>query len=254
MSCKNQIYHLIFNTRNIRLLENQSSKFNIRKETQQMYEKEKEDILEVSRRIYDKGFIASNDGNLSIRLENNLYLMTPTCKSKGYIKLEEILLINSKGEVIEGELRPSSEFPMHLQIFNARPDCNAIVHTHPPYTTGFAVANIPLTDPILPEVVVALGEIPIAEYGTPSTDELAVNVVALIRNYNAVLLQNHGLVTVGSDVYKAYFYTETVELFAKILFVARTLGNVNKISPENVQKLIDIRSKYDFFDQIPNKE
>lgn len=215
-----------------------------------MYEKLKEDVLEIGRRIYNKGFIASNDGNISIRLKDDLYLMTPTCRSKGFLKMEEVLLISGAGKVIEGDLKPSSEFPMHLDIYKTRKEINAILHTHPPYATGFAVSNIPLTDPVLPEVVVALGEIPIAEYATPSTKELAEKVVGLIKKHNAVLLQNHGLVTVGSDVFKAYFYTETVELFAKILFISRMLGNTNKIPAKDVKKLIAIRSKYDF-DKIP---
>jgi len=204
----------------------------------------RKDIIEIGRRVYNRDFVASNDGNFSIKIDDERFLITPSGKSKGFLKEEELVIIDNKGEVIEGNLKPSSEFQLHLEIYKVRKECEAVVHTHPPISTGFAVAGIPLAEPVLPEVIISLGEIPIAEYATLSTLELSQKVKGLIKNHNAVLLKNHGLVTTGKDIYQAYYFTETVEHYAKILLVAKLLGNTTILTEEQVNKLIRLRTKY----------
>ena len=204
----------------------------------------KQDIVEVGKRMYARGYVASNDGNISARLDDNKVLVTPTGISKGFMKPEDLVVINMEGKVLSGAKKPSSEILMHLQVYKDRPDVNSVCHTHPPYATGFAVAGIPLDKCVLPEVVITLGSIPLIEYGTPGTKELYQPVTKQIKDHDAFLLANHGALTVGNDVFNAYYKMETLEHFAQIAFIAHQLGYVNTLSKEQVQKLKDQREKY----------
>ena len=138
------------------------------------------------------------------------------------------------GNKVSGMLRPSSEIGMHLFLYRERPDIKAVVHAHPPTATGFSVAGIPLTECVLPEVIITLGSVPIAKYGTPGGPEISEPIRQYVKNYDAYLLENHGATTVGSDVMNAYFKMETLEHAARILFVARQLGGVNVLDREQV--------------------
>lgn len=201
------------------------------------------DIVEIGRRIYAKGFVASNDGNISTRIAEDEVIITPTGMSKGFLSSDQLIKVKLSGEQIEGYLKPSSELPFHLKVYEIRPDVNAIVHAHPPISTAFAVAGIPLDDMILPEVILSLGCIPIAEYGTPGTDELVSAVESTIRECDAILLANHGALTVGPDIYTAYHKMETMEHFAHINWIARTLGQVNPLGDEELRKLMELRTR-----------
>src|SRR5882762_6485619 len=202
------------------------------------------DIVEVGRRLYARGYVASNDGNISVRLDETRLMTTPKSVSKGFMTPDMMVIVDYEGRKVAGERDPSSELPMHLEIYRNRPDANAVVHAHPPLATGFAVAGIPLTRAVLAEVVTTLGSIPIAEYGTPSTAELPEAVRKYIKAHDGMLLANHGAVTCGNSVLSAHFKMETIEHFAKISLVARMLGRENLLSREEVMRLQDLRGSY----------
>ena len=202
------------------------------------------DIVEIGKRIYAKGFVAANDGNFSIRISDDEVIITPTGVSKGYLSTDQLIKVNISGKQLEGYLKPSSELPFHLKVYENRPDVKSVVHAHPPVSTAFAVAGIPLDDMILPEAIVSLGCIPLSKYGTPGTDELVEAVEETIRGCDAILLANHGALTVGPDIYTAYYKMETMEHFAHIDWLARTLGQVNQLGEEDLRKLLELRKKF----------
>lgn len=203
----------------------------------------RKDICEIGRRIWTRGFVAANDGNITVRLDDRYLLATPTGVSKGFMTPDMIIKVDMKGHKISGHLQPSSELKMHLAVYEMRPDAQSVVHAHPPKATGFAVAGQPIYKPIMPEMVISLGWVPVARYGTPSTYELAESLTEHLGCHDAVLLENHGALTVGSDVFNAYFKMETIELAAEISLAARMLGGEREISPENVEKLMHVREK-----------
>src|ERR687895_191351 len=202
------------------------------------------EIVEAGRRLYARGFVASNDGNISARLDDRRLITTPKSVSKGFMTPDMMVIVDESGRKVSGDRDASSELPMHLEIYRSRPDVNAVVHAHPPLATGFAVAGIPLTRAVLAEVVTTLGSIPIAEYGTPSTSELPEAIRKYIKAHDGLLLANHGAVTCGRDVMGAYYKMETIEHFAKISLVARLLGRENLLSREEVERLQGLRGMY----------
>jgi len=202
------------------------------------------EIVEAGRRMYSRGYVASNDGNISCRLDGERLLTTPRSVSKGFMTPDMMVVVDYDGTKVAGDRDASSELPMHLEIYRNRPDVNAVVHAHPPLATGFAVAGIPLTRAVLAEVITTLGSIPIAEYGTPSTAELPDAVRKYIKAHDGLLLANHGAVTCGTSVLAAYYKMETIEHFAKISLVARLLGGENLISRGEVERLQGLRGSY----------
>jgi L-fuculose-phosphate aldolase len=202
------------------------------------------DIVEVGRRMYARGYTASNDGNISVRLDAGRLLMTPKSVCKGFMTPDMMCITDLEGRKLQGDRDPSSETLMHLEVYRQRPDVQAVVHAHPPTATGFAVAGIPLDRAVLAEVLTTLGSIPIAEYATPSTKELPEAVRKYIRAHDGMLLANHGALTVGADLFGAYYKMETIEHFAKISLVARMLGRENLLSREEVTRLQDLRGTY----------
>jgi L-fuculose-phosphate aldolase len=202
------------------------------------------EIVEVGRRMYARGYVASNDGNISARLDDSRLITTPTAVSKGYMTPDMMVVVDYEGRQLSGERKASSELKMHLEIYRNRPDVNGVVHAHPPLATGFAVAGIPLTRAVLAEVITTLGSVPIAEYATPSTAELPEAVRKYIKAHDGMLLANHGAVTCGVGVTAAYHKMETIEHFAKISLVARLLGRENLISRGEVERLQGLRGTY----------
>lgn len=202
------------------------------------------EICEVGRRVYQRGYVAANDGNISIRLDADRVLCTPTGVSKGFMAEDMLAICNMEGQQLAGQMKISSEIRMHLEVYKLRADIHAVVHAHPPTATGFAVAGIDLTQCILPEVVVSLGGIPLAEYGTPGGPDIVEPMKPLLREYDAVLMANHGVVVLGKDVMDAHFKMETVEHFAKIALVARQLGAVQTLSEDQVGDLIQLRQRF----------
>jgi L-fuculose-phosphate aldolase len=202
------------------------------------------DIVEVGRRMYARGYTASNDGNISVRLGEGRLLMTPKSVCKGFMTPDMMCITDLNGRKLQGERDPSSEMLMHLEVYRQRPDVQAVVHAHPPTATGFAVAGIPLDRAVLAEVVATLGSIPIAEYATPSTTELPEAVRKYIKAHDGMLLANHGALTVGTDLFSAYYKMETIEHFAKISLVARLLGREHLIAREELNRLQELRGTY----------
>jgi L-fuculose-phosphate aldolase len=194
--------------------------------------------------MYARGYTASNDGNISVRLGSDRLLMTPKSVCKGFMTPDMMCVTDLDGRKLHGDRDPSSEMLMHLEVYRQRPDVQAVVHAHPPIATGFAVAGIPLNKAVLAEVLTTLGSIPIAEYATPSTKELPEAVRKYVRAHDGMLLANHGALTLGGDLFSAYYKMETIEHFAKISLVARLLGNENVLTREEVARLQELRGTY----------
>jgi L-fuculose-phosphate aldolase len=201
-------------------------------------------IVEVGRRLYARGYTASNDGNISVRLDANRLLMTPKSVCKGFMSADMMVVTDLDGKKIAGDRDPSSEMQMHLEVYRQRPDANAVVHAHPPIATGFAVAGIPLDRAVLAEVITTLGSVPIADYATPSTRELPEAVRRYVKAHDGMLLANHGALTLGTDLFAAYYKMETIEHFAKISLVARLLGGERLLSRQEVDRLQGLRGMY----------
>jgi len=194
--------------------------------------------------IYEKGYVASTDGNVSVRLADGSIMCTPTMCNKGFVKPEDMVIIDIKGNKLKGERKQSSEMAMHLLIYEMRPDTHAVVHAHPPCATAYAAAGIPLNKALISEVVLALGCIPLAEYGTPGTPELTNQLRPFVENFDALLMANHGVVTYGVNIEDAFNRMDTVEHFAKISIYTRILGRERLLSSEDVEKLWVQRQKY----------
>jgi L-fuculose-phosphate aldolase len=194
--------------------------------------------------IYEKSYVASTDGNVSARLPDGKIMCTPTVCNKGFIKPEDMVILDAKGNRIKGERKASSEIAMHLLIYEMRSDINAVVHAHPQCATAYAAAGIPLNKALISEVVLALGCIPLAEYGTPGTPELTDELRPFVKDFDALLMANHGVVTYGATLEDAFNRMDTVEHFAKISIYTKILGRERLLSSENVEKLWVQRQKY----------
>jgi L-fuculose-phosphate aldolase len=205
----------------------------------------REEICEIGRRIWQREYIAGNDGNISVRLNEDEILATPTGISKGFMTPEMLVVIDRVGNRLRGGIRPSSELKMHRAFYDARPDIRAVCHAHPVTATGFAVAGLKLDRATLPEVVIRLGTIPLAKYGMPGTDALTQDIIEnYVHDHDAFLLANHGVVTVAQTLMDSLHKMETVEHFAKISLVARQLGNENEFTNEQKQQLVESRPRY----------
>lgn len=203
----------------------------------------KKQICEIGKRIYDRGMVAANDGNISVKISDDEYLCTPTGVSKGFMTPDFICKVNGKGEVLQANkgYKPSSEIKMHMRVYQKRPDVNSVVHAHPIYATSFAIAGIPLTQPIMPEAVISLGCVPIAEYGTPSTNEIPDAIEKYLPYFDSILLESHGALSYGQDLTTAYYKMESTEFYAELLFKSRQLGGPKEFDKKTVEKLYEIR-------------
>lgn len=206
----------------------------------------KKQICEIGQRIYNKGMVAANDGNISVKISENEFLCTPTGVSKGFMTPEFICKVDKNGNVIQANkgFKPSSEIKMHMRVYKERPDVQSVVHAHPLYATSFAIAGIPLTEPIMPEAVIALGCVPIAEYGTPSTEEIPDAVSKYLQYYDAVLLENHGALSYSDSLINAYYKMESLEFYAQLLYQSKVLGGPKTLSEAQVQRLYEIRRQF----------
>jgi L-fuculose-phosphate aldolase len=202
-------------------------------------------IIEIGRRLWVRGYVASNDGNISVKINDNEILTTPHGVSKGFMTAEMIIRVDKTGKVLSGDSKyyPSSELKMHLEAYKERPDIKSVVHAHPPYATSFAVAGIPLNKCVLPEAVIVLGAVPLAKYGLPSTSELVDTLREHLKTSDAVLMANHGAVALGTDLLRAYYLMETLEHTASIVWKAIQLGNVNVLPEHERDLLMDLRKK-----------
>jgi len=206
--------------------------------------KQREEIVRYGRMLHGRGFVAAMDGNLSVRLDNKRLLVTPTGLSKGAMRPADLVVVDREGNQVAGRRNVTSEIGMHLLIYRMRPDVRAIVHAHPPTATGFAAAGMALTEPLVCEVVIGLGCIPLARYGTPGTSELAQTLEPFVPKYDAILMSNHGVVAYADTLEHAYMKMETVEHFAQIALVTHLLGRQQPLKEGEVEKLLLARVKY----------
>lgn len=213
----------------------------------------KDQICDVCHKMWQLGWVAANDGNVSVRLEDGTFLVTPTGISKSFITPEKLLRISASGVILGGEAgyRPSSEIKMHLCCYEKRPDVGAVVHAHPPTATGFAVAHRPMDMYNMIEDVAAIGSVPLTPYGTPSTQEVPDAIEPYLDNHDVMLLENHGALAVGGDLVTAYYRMESLELWAKITLNAILLGGSYDISRNNIDKLIALRPNYQISGRHP---
>jgi len=202
------------------------------------------DLLQVSHLLYQKSWVAMNDGNISIRLDDGRILCTPTAVSKGFITLDDLIVCDCFGKKIEGRRESTSEIAMHLTVYSLRPDVRSVVHAHPPTATGFAAAGRALNMALLPEIVIQLGAVPLAAYGLPGTPALSDGMAPYIPAYDAMLLENHGCTSYGRDVWEAFFRMEMVEHFARITLAAEMAGGAKPLPREEVEKLFAARTRY----------
>jgi L-fuculose-phosphate aldolase len=208
----------------------------------------KQDICEIGRRLYNKGFAAANDGNITVRISDNEVLCTPTMHSKGFLKVEDICTIDMTGKQIAGIKKRSSEALLHLEIYKQRPEIKSVVHCHPPHATAVAVAREPIPQCVLPEVEVFLGDVPITRYETPGGQAFADTVLPFVNKTNIIILANHGTVSFGVDVEQAYWWTEILDAYCRILMLSRQLGNVSYFNENEERELLDLKQKWGWAD------
>ncbi|WP_069384337.1 class II aldolase/adducin family protein [Halomonas caseinilytica] len=202
----------------------------------------REEICAIGQRLYQREMGAANDGNISVKLDDERLLCSPTGVSKGFMTPEMICVIDYDGELVEDTgTKPSSEIRMHLHVYQHRPDVNAVVHAHPLYATVHAICGKPLTQQVMPESTILLGEVPIAPYGTPSTMDLPNSTTEFLATHDAILLENHGALSYGSDLNNAHFKMEALDYYAKVLFLASQYGGAHEFSQEEIDKLIELR-------------
>jgi len=208
-----------------------------------MWEEDKlrEAICEIGRRVWERGMASANSGNISARLDPDTVIITPTLVSKGFMRPEQLLAVNLQGEVLRGEGYPTSETPMHLALYREKEGIGGVVHAHPPLSTAFAVAGKALDLHLVPEAVVFLGEVPLVPFQPPGSQELAEAIVPYLEDYDAVLLENHGVICWGSDLEQAYHRLETVEFCAAVTLYAQMLGGARELPAEHLQNLLAVR-------------
>jgi L-fuculose-phosphate aldolase len=223
-------------------------------ETELDIERIKQDICDIGRRMYERGFVANNDGNISVLLPHGEILATPTGVSKGFMTPEMIATVDRNGQQCKGSLKVSSEIKLHLRVYRGRSDVCAVVHAHPITATAFSICGMALDRPYMPELVVTLGVVPLAPYGTPSTDELPDSITPYLHDHNAVLLAHHGAITWGRDLMEAYYRMESVEFAAQIVAKAIQIGTPRELPVEKMGALIRIREDLGITGAVPSPQ
>lgn len=208
----------------------------------------KQEICEIGDRLYKKGFAAANDGNITCRVNDREVLCTPTMHSKGFLKPDDICTIDMQGNQTSGRKKRSSEALLHLEIYKARPDVQSVVHCHPPHATAFAVAREPIPQCVLPEVEVFLGDVPITPYETPGGEAFAKTIVPFVEKSNVLILANHGTVSYGESVERAFWWTEILDAYCRILMLAQSLGKINYFTEEKERELLELKQNWGFTD------
>lgn len=203
-------------------------------------------ICDIGRNLFNKEYIAANDGNISARLNENEVLATPTGVSKGYLEPDILVKVNLEGEILEAKegYRPSTEVKMHLRIYRELPEIHGVVHAHPPFATAFAIKGETLDKMMMPESVIAMGDIPLAPYGTPSTEEVPDSIMPFLGKKSAVLLESHGALSWGKDVMAAYMNMERLEYTAKLTFLTRMIKGERELPADRIEELVALRSFY----------
>ena len=203
----------------------------------------KQEICDIGRRIYNKGFAAANDGNISYRVDENRVICTPTLISKGFMKPEDLCTVDMEGNQTDGRRKRTSEVMLHLAIMKERPEVKSVVHCHPPYATAFGIAREPIPQCVIPEVEIFIGEVPIAKYAIPGSQEFADTILPFVRKSNVIILANHGTVSFGETVERAYWWTEILDAYCRILMLAKDLGSVNYFNEPEAKALLELKGK-----------
>ena len=198
------------------------------------------EIVRIGKLMYERSYVVSSDGNVSVRLDDGRIVATPTMTCKGRMTEDSLAVTDATGRPLSNR-KASSELAMHILIYNERPDVKAVCHAHPPHGTAFAVAGLAIDQPILSEVILTLGCVPLASYGTPSTDELTQAMQPLVKYHNALLMANHGAVAYGGDIWQAFDRLETLEHTARIAILSRILGGSKNLPVDAIEKLINVR-------------
>jgi L-fuculose-phosphate aldolase len=208
----------------------------------------KQDICEIGRRIYNRGFAAANDGNISVRVSENEVLCTPTLHCKGFLKPDDIATVDMQGNQVAGHKKRSSEALLHLEIYRQRAEIKSVVHCHPPHATAFAIAREAIPQCVLPEVEVFLGDVPITKYETPGGQTFAETILPFVKKTNIIILANHGTVSFGEDVERAYWWTEILDSYCRMLLLARSLGPIHYVGQEKERELLELKQKWGYTD------
>jgi len=210
--------------------------------------KVKQEICEIGDRLYKKGFAAANDGNISYRAGENEVVCTPTMICKGFMKPEDLCVVDMEGKQIAGQRKRTSEIMLHLAIMKARPEVKSVVHCHPPHATAFGIAHEPIPQCVIPEVEIFLGNVPITKYAIPGGQEFADTILPFVHKCNVIILANHGTVSFGETVERAYWWTEILDAYCRMLMLARGLGRVNYFTEPEAKALIDLKEKWGYKD------
>ncbi len=208
----------------------------------------KQEICEIGDRLYKKGFAAANDGNISYRVGDNEVVCTPTMISKGFMKPDDLCVVDMEGNQLSGHRKRTSEVKLHLAIMKERPDIKSVVHCHPPHATAFGIAREPIPQCVLPEVEIFIGDVPITKYAIPGGQEFADTILPYVHKANVIILANHGTVSYGDTVEKAYWWTEILDAYCRMLMLARGLGRVNYFTEPEAKALLDLKSQWGFKD------
>ena len=208
----------------------------------------KQEICEIGDRLYKKGFAAANDGNISYRISENEVVCTPTLMTKGFMKPDDLCIVDMEGNQLDGRRKRTSEVMLHLAIMKTRPDIKSVVHCHPPHATAFGVAREPIPQCVLPEVEIFIGDVPITKYAIPGGEEFADTILPFVEKSNVIILANHGTVSFGETVEKAYWWTEILDAYCRILMLAKGLGRVNYFTEPETEALLNLKQKWGFKD------
>jgi L-fuculose-phosphate aldolase len=211
--------------------------------------KVRQEICAIGDRLYKRGFAAANDGNISYRVSDNQVLCTPTMISKGFMKPDDLCVVDMEGKQLGGKRKMTSEIKLHLAIMKERPEIKSVVHCHPPHATAFGIARQPVPRRVLPEVEIFLGEVPIAKYETPGSQEFADTILPFVHTANVIILANHGTVSFGDTVERAYWWTEILDAYCRMLILARGLGEINYFTEPEAKALLELREKFGSKDQ-----
>jgi len=208
----------------------------------------KQDICAIGDRLYKKGFAAANDGNISVRIAENEVICTPTMMTKGFMKPDDLCTVDMEGNQLSGRRKRTSEVMLHLAIMKARPEIKSVVHCHPPHATAFGIAREPVPQCVLPEVEIFIGDVPIAAYAIPGGQEFADTILPFIHQANVMILANHGTVSYDVEVEKAYWWTEILDAYCRMLMLARGLGRVSYFNEPEAEALMDLKEKWGYRD------
>jgi L-fuculose-phosphate aldolase len=208
----------------------------------------KKEICEIGQRLYNKGFAAANDGNISYRVGPNEVICTPTMINKGFMKPEDLCSVDMEGKQLSGNRKRTSEIMLHLAIMKARSDVKSVMHCHPPHATAFGIAREPIPQCVLPEVEIFLGDVPITKYAIPGGTEFADTILPFVTKSNVIILANHGTVSYGETVEKAYWWTEILDAYCRMLMLARGLGRINYFTEPEAQALLQLKEKWGYKD------